>query len=186
MGFTGGLSLLDWMSGKQGDSWQRDVCGWWAGEMLWFPWHPVLQPAESSLAYTWALAGHGCALHTATKTTEPVCGGFWITGCMGSCRIAVNSGGLCPSKWLIPSVWMGHLSGGFPKQCCTTVGSRGCEAKCAALRLVLCAAFTPSDISVSVSRTSAGVPLLGVSCGSCSHKPGAWRWWVHFVSFRKA
>lgn len=85
--------------------------------------------------------------------------------------------GCCPSKWLIPCVceWDTWVEA-FLRQCCTTVGSQGCEAKCSALRLVLCAVFTPPDLSVSVSRTSAGVSLLGISCGNCSHKPGNWRW----------
>lgn len=86
------------------------------GKTLWFPWHLVLQPAESSLACTCTLAGHRCALHTATKPTEPVCGGSWVTDCMGSCGIPVNSHGLLPIQ-VIDSlcVWVGHLSGGFPE-----------------------------------------------------------------------
>lgn len=123
-----------------------------------------------SLAYT-RPAGGRCTLHTATIAAEPVCGGFWATDSMGSCRIPGNSAGLLPSQ-VIPCVyeWDTWVQA-FPRQC-TTVGSQGCEGKCAALRLVLCAIFTPFDVSGSVSRTSAAVLLLRISCGSSSHRLG--------------
>lgn len=80
------LGLNGWKMRKQ----QRGICR----KTPCFLCHFVLWPAESSLAYTRTLAGDRCALHTAAKPTEPVCGGFWYH--VGFQWIQM---GCCPPMW---------------------------------------------------------------------------------------
>lgn len=153
------------MSEKWGNSWQREMCGWWAGKALWFPWHLVPQPGLYPSCWGQMYLTH--SYHSSWACVWRVLD-YWLHGNHG---IPGNSAGLLPSQ-VIPCVyeWDTWVQA-FPRQC-STVGSQGCEGKCAALRLVLCAIFTPFDVSGSVSRTSAAVLLLRISCGSSSHRLG--------------
>lgn len=143
---------------------QRDVCGWWAEKTLCF--HGTLC---SSLPCTGPLAGHRCALHRDRKPAEPGYGGFWVPECIGVMQDSSEF------RWAAahPRDWFPVSVNGTPEWRLCQAVLYHCRAtgvwrkgKCAALGLVLGAIFTPLDVSVSVSRISPGVPLLGVTCGA--------------------